>query len=106
MLHDLRSTARWLRKNFGVYDRKVIIRLVETESLGGNAAVTHWAAKTFVIKIGKQWPVEAQIEWLIHEFAHVMTLPRSRERKNFHTHAWQRALGCIHAARERYLGNP
>ncbi len=47
-----------------------------------------------------------QIESLLHEWAHALTLPRHRARKNFHTHAWRRMLGEIHAAREKYLGNP
>ncbi len=106
MLHDLRSTARWLRKNFTVEDRKVIVKLVDRTSLGANTATTEWAHKTFVIRIDRSLPLLVQIEWLIHEWAHAMTLPRRRERKEFHTHEWSRTLGLIHAAREKYLGNP
>lgn len=105
MLHDLRSVARWLRKNFAV-DRRVIVRLESYDTLGPDDARTHWAEKSFVIKIDEELPVKDQIESLIHEWAHAMTLPRTRERKEFHTHEWSRAIGRIHAARERYLGNP
>lgn len=106
MLYDLRTTARWLRKNFPVKDCRVTVRMVSAKYLGPDDARCLWCGKSFVLCINREHSVNIQIESLLHEWAHAMTLPRQRVRKKFHTHAWRRMLGEIHAAREKYLGNP
>jgi hypothetical protein len=105
MLHDVPTTAKWLRRFFPVKDCKVRVRLVSKRYLKSSDALCVWCGKSFAICLNREDSVKFQIECLLHEWAHALTLPRHRVRKKFHTHAWRRTLGEIHAARERYLGN-